>query len=483
MGVSEKNSILSFQSKELPVTHGRLLDFPDDPFTCMRRLYRTHGEIAALEEEGQRLIFVFGPQYTQQVLSDSKTFHSRFFALRGPKNSAQRRLTCGLLTMNGEEHKRHRRMVFEPFQKKSIEKYRDALAVLVEQMLQEWKAGQVRNIARDMTQYMLRVTSSVLFGFDIPELAFEIGRMTERWVGMNHELGMGAFISDPGITGAYSNLLELAEKLEAQIRTMIAHRRASSTVGNDVLSLLIRARDESGTGMTDAELIGQAAVLFGAAHLTTANTLTWTLFLLAQHPEVASGLFDELTGVLGGEAPTLEQLEQLPLLDRVIKESMRVLPASCYSQRINAQPVQLGPFHLTGMTPIIFSQLISHRLPDLCSQPEHFLPERWSTLTPSPYAYFPFAAGPRMCLGATLAQMTLRITLPVIWQRFRLQVMSGASINAKVRSTMLFPTSGMPMLVSPISVPFSSSNVTGNIHELVELPETARSITALARAA
>jgi cytochrome P450 len=329
MGVSEKNSILSFQSKELPVSHGRLLDFPDDPFACMRRLNQTHGEIAALEEEGHRLIFVFGPKYTQQVLSDSKTFHSRFFALRGPKNSAQRRLTCGLLTMNGEEHKRHRRMVFEPFQKKSIEKYREALAVLVEQMLQEWKADTVRNIFRDMTQYMLRVTSSVLFGFDIPELAYEIGRMTERWVGMNHELGMGAFISDPGITGAYSDLLKLAEQLEAQILTMISHRRASNTVGNDVLSLLIRARDETGTGMTDAELIGQAAVLFGAAHLTTANTLTWTLFLLAQHAEVGSALFDELTGVLGGEAPTLEQLEQLPLLDRVIKESMRVLPASC----------------------------------------------------------------------------------------------------------------------------------------------------------
>src|SRR5262249_27524662 len=151
----------------LPVTQGRLLDFSDDPFACMRRLQELHGNIAALEEEGQRLIFVFGPHYTQQVLSDSKTFHSRFFALRGPKNSPQRRLTCGLLTMNGEEHKRHRRMVFEPFQKKSIEKYRDALAYLVTKMVAEWQPGQLRNIFRDMTQYMLRVTGSILFGFDL----------------------------------------------------------------------------------------------------------------------------------------------------------------------------------------------------------------------------------------------------------------------------------------------------------------------------
>jgi len=193
MKVHVQDFTSSSTSADLPVTQGRLLDFPDDPFTCMRQLHQFHGNIAGLEEEGQRLIFVFGPHYNQQVLSDAKAFHSRFFALRGPKNSAQRRLTCGLLTMNGDEHKRHRRMVSEPFQKKSIEKYRDALAALVHQMLEEWKAGQVRNIFRDMTQYMLRVTSSILFGFDLPELAYQIGHIIDRWVGMNQELGMGAY--------------------------------------------------------------------------------------------------------------------------------------------------------------------------------------------------------------------------------------------------------------------------------------------------
>jgi cytochrome P450 len=323
----------------------------------------------------------------------------------------------------------------------------------------------------------------MLFGFDLPELAYKIGHMIERWVGMNHELGMGAFISDPGITQGYSELLKMAEELEAQILAMIQLRRSSTTLGNDVLSLLLRARDENGTGMTDAELIGQAAVLFGAAHLTTANTLTWTLFLLTQHPEIGSALFDELTGVLDGDVPTLEQLEQLPLLDRVIKESMRILPASSYSQRVNAEPVQLGPFHLKSTTPIIFSPLISHRLPDLFPNPEQFLPERWLTIAPSPYAYFPFAAGPRMCLGASLAQMTLRITLPAIWQRFRLNVLEGAAIQAKVRSTMLFPTSGMPMLLSRPDASFTNSYVKGNIHEFVRLPEPARANAILKRAA
>jgi cytochrome P450 len=455
--------------RSLPITRGRLMDFSDNPFTCMRRLYRTHGSIAALEEQGQRLVFIFGPQYNQQVLSDARLFHSRFFAIRGPKNSPQRRLTCGLLSMNGEEHKRHRRLVLGPFQKKSIETYRDHLVELAEQMLGDWQPDTVRNIFRDMTQYMLRVTSSILFGFDLPELAYEIGHMIERWVAMNHELGMGAFISDPGITSSYSRLLELAEALEAKILAMINLRRSMNSEGNDVLSLLIRTRDEDGAGMTDAELIGQAAVLFGAAHLTTANSLTWNLFLVAQHPRVASDLVEELNGQLHGEAPTLEQMEKLPFLDRVLKESMRVLPASAYSQRINVEPVEIGPFQLPRGTPIIFSQLITHHMPDLFPEPERFLPDRWLGMTTSPYAYMPFAAGPRMCLGATLAMTTLKVTLPLILQRFRLTVVSGATINGQVRSTMLAPTNGMPMIVSATTAPFVANPVEGNVHEMVEL--------------
>jgi cytochrome P450 len=452
-----------------PVTYGRLLDFPDDPVACMRRLYRAHGNLAALEEDGQRLVFVFGPEYNQRVLSDTQTFHARFFALRGPRHSAQRRLTSGLLSMNGEEHKRHRRLVMGPFQKKSIAAYRDGLVGLAEDMVGEWKTGQVRDIFRDMTRYMLRVTSHLLFGFDRSDLAYQIGLGIERWVARNHELGMGALIADPEITQSYHRLLEEAEALELLIREMIAFRRASAAPGNDVLSLLIQARDENGAGMTDTELIGQAAVLFGAAHLTTANSLTWTLFLLAQHPEVAAALDAEVTASLGGAAPTLEQLEQLPVLDRVIKESMRVLPASSYSQRVTAAPVDLGPLHLPRNTVVIFSQFISHHIPDLFPDPEHFRPERWLTLAPPPYAYLPFAAGPRLCLGAALAMMTIKTTLPIILQRHHLSVVPGARINGKVISTMLTPTSGMPMLVQPPTAPFVSSYVEGNIHDLMVL--------------
>jgi cytochrome P450 len=460
----------------LPVTHGSLLDFPRDPIACMRSLYQRHGHLAALEENGARIVFAFGPEYNQRILSDTKTFHSQFFAIRGPKNSSQRRLTCGLLSMNGEDHKRNRRIVMGPFQKRSIETYRDSLVGLVEEMLAGWRPGQARNIFADMTQFMLRVTSSVLFGFDRTDLAYSIGQKTERWVQLNHEMGIGSLLASARDPDGYERLLAQARELEEDIVRMIDYRRSSPEQGNDVLSLLIRAHDDEGVGLSDDELIGQAAVLFAAAHLTTANTLTWTLFLLAQHPPVAQALYEELTGTLGGGAPTLEQLERLPFLDRVVKESMRTLPASSYSQRINVEPTALGPLRLSAGTLVVFSQFMTHHLPELFAEPYRFRPERWETIDPSPYVYLPFAAGAKMCIGASLAMMTIRLTISTIWQRARLAVIPGAEINGKVTSTMLGPTTGMPMLVMSTGAPYENHWVRGNIHELVELdwPATPR---------
>jgi cytochrome P450 len=469
-------------SGSLPITVGSLLDFAHNPLQTMRRLHRAHGQIAALEDNGQRLVFAFAPDHVQRVLSDPNLFHSQFFAIRGPKNSAQRHLTCGLLSMNGEEHKRHRRLVMGPFQKQTFAAYRDALVALADQLVQEWQPGTVRDIFPDMTRHMLRVTSNLLFGFDRPALAYEIGHLIERWVRMNHEVGMGAFVSDPGLAASYSRLLALAEELEKSIRAMIAHRR-SAPLGTDVLAQLLRAHDETGAALTDAELIGQTTILFGAAHLTTANTLTWTLFLLAQHPRVAADLAAELRAVLGGAAPTVDQLDRLPLLDRVIKESMRLLPASAYSQRLSAEPTDLGPFRLAKGTCVIFSQVITHHMPDLFPAPRQFRPQRWQTLAPSPYAYFPFAAGPRKCVGAGLALMTLKITLAAILQRYHLSVEPGAVIDGNVTFTMLNPTSGMPMRILPAAAPFTAAAVGGNIHELVDLDPATSAAWSQARAA
>jgi cytochrome P450 len=452
-----------------PITRGSLLSFPRDPLARMRQLHATHGPVAALEGEGRRLAFVFSPAYVQEVLTDVATYHSQFFAIRGSRNSAQRRVTSNILSQNGEEHKRFRRLVMGPFQKKCFGPYHDVLAKLAGDLVASWQPGETRNMFREMTRYMLRVTSVLLFGCDVDGLAYEIGRDLERWVALNHAVGIGAFAPDPQVGSSYDDLLAAAASLEQKVRALIEHRRGTVAAGDDVLSRLILAHDDSGVGMTDAELIGQTTVLFGAAHLTTANTLTWTLFLLAQHPRVASALVEELDAALGGAAPSLRHLEGLPLLDAVIKESMRILPASAYSHRVNVRPVQIGDLRLPPGTPIIFSQVITHHLPELFPEPEAFRPERWRTISPSPYSYFPFAAGPRMCIGAGLATMILKFTLTVILQHFRFSLVPGATIDARVDWTMLNPASGMPMRLLPREAEFTYTPVNGSVHDLVEL--------------
>jgi cytochrome P450 len=464
---------LSLWTERPPITDGWLQDFVADPIACMRWLYGEHGDLAALRESGQQLVFVFSPEWNHRVLSDSKVFNSRFFALRGPKNSAQRRLTSGLLSMNGEEHRQQRRQVSGPFEKRAIGFHHDTITTLTDHMLDAWQPGSTLNLAAEMTVLTRKITSTILFGMDQVRKALEIGEMLDPWVELNHQLGLAALLPAEAFMPRYEELLALAERLEARILELVELRRDSRHRGTDLLSQLIRVHDETG-GITREQLIGHVAVLFGAAHMTTSNTLGWTLFLLAQHPDVMSSLLQELqAGEYDEPVSSLDSVKG-SLLDRILRESMRLLPASSYSQRSNAVPVELGPLSLPKNAVIIFSQFMTHHRADLYPHPERFDPDRWLTITPTPYEYLPFGAGPRLCLGAPLALVTMKTILPRILKRYRLNVVPDAEITGKVVSTMLNPIFGLPMTVSPQDGRFASSPVCGNIHTLVDLPLATR---------
>ncbi len=458
------------------------------------RLHAKHGPIAQLKaDDGMALTFVFSPEQNRTVLSDGKRFHSKFFAIRGGRNSAQRRVTSGLLTMNGPDHKRHRRMVMEPFSKKIMPAYHEAIAALTGDLLDGWKTGrtvdvQTVDLHEEMNGYMRKLTSAILFGLDDPDLAYRTGEKIDRWVHLNHETGMGAMVSDEGFLDSYDELLDLADDLEGDIQAMITARRGRPP-GRDVLSILIDAaeRDSSGKGadggITDMELIGHVTLLFAAAHLTTAHSLTWTLFLIAQHPTVANALAAEVAAGVAGDAATPGEADALPLLDRVIKESMRCLPASGYSQRLTAETVELGPLTLPPGSPVIFSQYVTHHLSELYPDPMRFTPERWEDLKPPAYSYIPFGSGPRLCLGAMLAMTVLKTVIPSVMKRFRLSCAADSTVNAKIVSTMLGPTTPVPMEVHPADGRWSHRPVHGNVNTLVDLRHTHRSAEAPLRKA
>jgi len=334
-------------------------------------------------------------------------------------------------------------------------------------MLDSWKSGQQRDMAHEMMRLTQRITAEILFGLDDPSEVYAVGDMIDHWMKMNTSYLTRLLRVDwPGTP--YRRMLVLAGRLEREVLAMIDRRRANPSGGNDILSILLGAHGDEGAGISDTELIGHTTLLFGAAHETTANALTWTLFLLGQHPSIMADLLDELDGTLQGDAPAVAQLGQLPLLERVIKESMRVLPPIVYGTRVGMKPFALGAYDLPKGSMVGFSQYITHHMPELYPQPEKFLPQRWLTINPSPFEYLPFSAGPRMCIGAAFAMMTLKISLPMILRRYRLTVAPGATLDRKVTIT-LAPKYGMPMWIGPQDRQFAKSEVRGNIHEMVDL--------------
>ena len=461
-----------------PITEGCLVEFSRDLMGGLFRLHREHGPIAALRdsEAGQMIVCLFAPEYNQQVLSRADRFHARFFGIRGPKRSSQRRVTCGLLAMNGDQHKRNRRMVKEPFGPRAIAAYRPTIEALAREESALWREGVEFDYNQAMIRYNLRVTSRLLFGLDEPTLAYELGEQIAEWVSLNHEIGIGALVSTPEFHAGYEGLLDFAKGLETNVMRLIRRRKDNPDPdANDVLSILVQSHDGDG-GLSDEELVGQCCVLFAAAHMTTAHSFSWTTFLLAQHPEVMQALWEQIN------AGTVEEPGEaggLPLLERVIKEAMRVLPASAYSVRMNVEREQLGPLDLPPGTPIVFTPLITHRLESSFPDPTRFDPDRWLSINPSPYAYHPFGGGPRRCIGGPLAMEVLRTSLPIFLRDWRLTVPSGAEVSAEVKSTMLNPKHGVPMIAERHAATptadggFRASVVTGNVTELVDLQAAA----------
>lgn len=458
-----------------PITEGCLVDFSQDLMGGLFKLHREHGPIAAFRDPQaqQTIVCLFDPEYNKQVLSKADRFKARFFGIRGPKKSSQRRVTCGLLAMNGEQHKRNRRMVKEPFGPKAIEAYKPTIEALAREEVDLWPEGEAFDFNQAVIRYMLRVTSRLLFGLDEPTLAYELGEQIAEWVNLNHKLGIGALVSTQAFTDGYEGLLSFAEELEANVMELIRSRRDHPERGGfDVLSILVRMHDGEG-GLSDEELVGQCCVLFAAAHMTTAHSFSWTTFLLAQHPTEMQRLWEQLHAGTANE-PAADGGD--PLLERIIKESMRVLPASAYSVRITADNETLGPLDLPRGTPIVFTPLITHRLESSFADPLRFDPDRWLTTNPSLYAYHPFGAGPRRCIGGPLAMEILRTSLPIFLKQWRLSVVPDSVIDAEVKSTMLNPLHGVPMIaerhtaVPPACGGFHAAPITGNVTGLVDLP-------------
>jgi len=444
---------------------GNVMAFYADPLGTMCRLYLRYGRLVRWVPAQPPWLFAFGPEYNRQILTDPERFQSQLLLTPAPPGSALQRLGAGLFAMNGAQHQQQRRLLQPAFHRQRVEGYVAVIARCAETHIQRWRFGQTLDLAAELQHLTMQIASQILFGLALEHDDLQICRHIRTWLQLAASSTTILFPLDlPG--HPYRRMLQLSETIDRDLRALIRRRRQWCDAGNDALATLIQARDADGTALSDDELIAQTAQLFAAGYETTANALLWTVLLLHQHPAVLIDLQDELVGVLRGAAPTVEQLGQLPLLERVLNESLRLLPPVVYAGRKVAQAGQLGDEEVPRGGQVFFSHFVTHRLPEIYAQPAHFDPARWERLSPSPYAFLPFSAGPRMCLGAAFAMAELKTVLAVLLQRVSLRLPERVRVDAQVRIT-LAPRGPVPVQVAVPARPGAPVALGGSLSRLL----------------
>ena len=447
----------------------RLYQFLDDPVGVVMSL-RSHGEVVGVIGENPALVAVFGPERLREVLSNPAVFQHDEAVFTGPPGSQLDKLRHAIIAINGDRHRRHRRMMLPAFQRAALDGYAVDTATLTAAVLDRWPVGQEARIDALARELALCVAVRCFYGMDVLGGATELGHLAAELVEtLTSPLTILTPYNLPGLP--YRKAVNLADALLGRLSALVAEKRARGPGERDALSLLVHAREEDGPPLSDDELVAEATTLFVAGHETIAMTLAWTIFLLERHPAELDRVLDELEATVDDRAPTAADAARMPVLDRVIKESMRVLPAvPMLFLRACATEARVGDHTLPPRANLVVSPIAAHHDPAVFPEPRRFLPDRWIDFAPPPYTYLPYGGGPRTCIGATFASQALRIVLPMILRRFRFQLRDGADISRLTRANIMLLKHGLPMTIDPYDRrERSRGRVAGDIHELLAL--------------
>lgn len=430
----------------LPVI-GNLLPLRRDPLAFVRRVQREYGNVATVHLLGRPIVLFFRPEAVQFFLVD----HARSFISGSGRAEMRRLLGEGLLTTDGELHRRQRRQVQPAFHKRRVEGYAAIMVEQTQQMLAHWRPGAQLDVARELQELTLRIVVKALFNVDLQTQSTALSQAFTDAIESRRPLFLPQLKVDlPGT--AYHRFLAARRTLDAFVYRLIAERRAGGRDVGDVLSMLLQSSDEDGgTPMTDEQVRDQAMTLIAAGHETTSNALAWTFYLLSEHPRPREKLLAELQAALGGRPPALEDLPKLPYLDWVLHESMRVYPPAWTIGRRASEPFELEGYRFPAGTRVLFSQWVIHHLPEVWGDPDDFRPERWDPVTgpkPPPGAYFPFGGGPRMCIGMPFAQLEMRLLLATVLQHTVPRLVPGWPVVPMPRVTLRLKH-GLRMVLHP----------------------------------
>lgn len=360
----------------------------------------------------------------------------------------------GLLTAEGDYWKRQRRLIQPAFSRERIASYAQFMTQATQQMLATWKPGAIVDIHQEMMQLTLRIVVRSLFDSETPgteTISRSLDTVMQNSIGAR--LILPPFFRRLPLP-SMKDVRRAVSDMNAAVYDIIRQRHASggNPHGRDFLSLLMNARDEDGSSMSDQQLRDEVLTFLLAGHETTALALSWAFYLLSQNPEAEAQLHLELVRVLAGGSPEFTDIPALPFTENVVKETLRLYPPAWSVARTVINNFELDGYRIPRGANVVMSQWIMHRDPRFFAEPEKFDPARWSRpecQNLPRFAYFPFGGGPRQCIGASFATTEALLILAAIAFRFRLARVDNTPVQA-VPSLTLRPKQPIPLRVQAL---------------------------------
>jgi cytochrome P450 len=399
---------------------GAAREFASERLAFITECRETYGDFVHFRLFNRHAYLLNDPDHVRFVLVEHPELFQKTPLL---KKNTRRIIGNGLLTSEGEFHKRQRKLTQPAFHHQRINAYGEVMVDYTLQMLSDWESGERIDIHHAMMRLTMAIVARTLFNADVAQEAAALGEAITA--GLHHvtrrttqPLALPDWVPtrDNRTANRYIHLLNRT------IDRIIAEHRSSGVDSGDLLTMLMQARDEDGGQMDDEQLRHEAMTIFIAGHETTANALTWALYLVAQHLDVERRLQAEVDA-LARSAPTIEDLSRLPYTEMIIKEAMRLYPPAWIVPRLAIANFELGGYHIRKNSVLFTSPYTMHRHPRYYEQPERFIPERWTSEMEKAlpkYAYFPFGGGPRVCIGNGFALLEARLILATIAQRWQL---------------------------------------------------------------
>jgi cytochrome P450 len=399
---------------------GNLPEFGRDPLSFLTSCARTYGDIVSIRLGAWPGRLLNHPDLAEQLfITHNRSFVKHRFFWR----HVDTLFGSGLLTAEGDFWLRQRRMAQPAFHRERVANYARVMVELADAASEKWRAGETRDMHHEMMDLTLRIVVKTLFGVDAPKDVAALGAAFDRAVKEIAARFRRPFkIPDAVPTPGNLRYRRAIRLIDGFIHRIIDERRKDRSDRDDLLSTLLAARDEDGTSMTDRQVRDEAVTLFLAGHETTAIALSWIWMLLSQHPAADDKLADELRTVLDGRPPTAADLPRLTYTQAIVQEGLRLYPPAWIIGREAAAPCDIGGYPMpVGMT-VFVSPWVMHRDPRFYDRPDAFRPERWLDDSRSRlprYAYLPFGAGPRLCIGSGFAMSEATMILAALARRFR----------------------------------------------------------------